>query len=572
MSRVISGLVAILLWSSVAAAQAPPIPSPPGFLPAPPRDTTKTGTAVIRGHVFDAGTGRPLRKAQVRAFSPELRENRAATTDASGAYEIKELVAGRYQLNASKGSFVQLQYGQARPFEPGKPLELANGQTVERVDFNLPRGGIIAGRIVDEFGDPTADVQVMAMRYQYIQGRRQLSPAGRPAMTNDIGEYRVFALPPGQYFVSATLRGLNPLDVASDDRSGYAPTYYPNGANVADAQRVTIGVGQTLNDINFALSPTRLARLTGSAVDSEGKPMAGAFVLMISTTGAMANAAAGAQVKPDGSFSVANVSPGDYTMRAISNTGGLLSGANELVEARVTVAGEDIDGVRLTGVKASTVTGRVFLTQAGGAGGAGGTGGTATNLSTLQLIATSSTPALLNQPSTARIAEDGTFEMKVQPGNQLIRMNPIGAFANIRIKSIRLNGADVTDSGIDFRPNEDLGGLEVELTSQLSDLSGFVSNARGENVKDYSVVVFSRDRERWGFASRFLGGGRPDQDGKYRVRNLPAGNYYAIALDYVEQGAGTDPEFLDRVKDRATEFSLADGETKTLSLKLVTGL
>ena len=569
MSRVISGLVAILLWSSYAAAQVPQtVPGVP-FPQGPPRDATRTGTAVIRGHVFDAGTGRPLRKAQVRAFSPELRENRAATTDANGAYEIKELVAGRYQLNASKGSFVQLQYGQARPFEPGKPLELANGQTVERVDFNLPRGGIIAGRIVDEFGEPTSDVQVMAMRYQYIQGRRQLSPAGRPAMTNDIGEYRVFALPPGQYFVSATLRGMNPLDVASDDRSGYAPTYYPNGANIAEAQRVTIGVGQTQNDINFALSPTRLARLTGSAADSEGKPLAGAFVVMISTTGAMALATTGAQVRPDGSFTVANVSPGDYTVRAISNTGGLLSGANELVEARVTVAGEDIDGVRLTGVKGSTATGRVFLTQAGGAGG---TGGTAMNLSSLQLMATSSTPALLNQPSTARIAEDGTFEMKVQPGNQLIRMNPIGAFANIRVKSVRLNGADVTDSGIDFRPNEDLSGLEVELTSQVSDLSGFVSNSRGENVKDYSVVVFSRDRERWGFASRFLGGGRPDQDGKYRVRNLPAGNYYAIALDYVEQGAGTDPEFLDRVKDRATEFSLGDGETKTLSLKLVTGI
>ena len=94
MSRVISGLVAILLWSSVAAAQAPPIPPPPGFLPPPPRDATKTGTAVIRGHVFDAGSGRPLRKAQVRVFAPELRENRLTTTDANGAYEIKDLVAG----------------------------------------------------------------------------------------------------------------------------------------------------------------------------------------------------------------------------------------------------------------------------------------------------------------------------------------------------------------------------------------------------------------------------------------------------------------------------------------------
>ena len=287
MSRVMFGLVAMMLWTSSAGAQAPQPPPGLPFPQAPPRDTSKTGTAVIRGHVFDAASGQPLRKAQVRAFSPELRENRATTTDANGAYELKELVAGRYQLNASKGSFVQLQYGQSRPFEPGKPLELANGQTVERVDFKLPRGGIITGRILDEFGEPTSDVQVMAMRYQYIQGRRQLSPFGRPATTNDIGEYRIFALPPGQYFVSATYRGGQlAFDTQSDDRSGYAPTYYPNGASIADAQRVTIGVGQTVSDINFALSPTRLARVTGTAVDSDGKPLVGAMVMMMQVSGA----------------------------------------------------------------------------------------------------------------------------------------------------------------------------------------------------------------------------------------------------------------------------------------------
>ena len=561
MSRVISGLVAILLWSSIASAQAPQAPPGLPFPQAPSRDATNTGTAVIRGHVFDAGSGRPLRKAQVRAFAPELRENRLATTDANGAYEIKDLAAGRYQLNASKGSFVQLQYGQSRPFEQGKPLEVANAQTIEKVDFSLPRGGIITGRILDEFGEPTSDVQVMAMRYQYFQGRRQLSPAGRTTMTNDIGEYRVFALPPGQYFLSATLRNFNGLEAASDDRSGYAPTYYPSGASIADAQRVTIGVGQTLTDINFALSPTRLARVGGTAVDAEGKPLVGSTVIMMQISGAMMMGTAGGQIRPDGTFSIANVSPGDYTVQVPGNTGGLGPGS-ERVQAKITVAGEDIVDLRLTGVKSSTVSGRIILPQAG----------TGMSVSALQLFATSSTPEMFNNPGPTRVNEDATFEMRMQPGNYLIRMNPQGNFANVRIKAVRLNGVDVTDSGLDVRPNEDLGGLEVELTTQLSDLSGFVSNARGENVKDYSIVVFARDRQRWGFSSRYLSGGRPDQDGKYRVRNLPAGDYYAIALEYVEQGAGTDPEFLDRIKDRATEFSMNDGETKTLSLKLVTGI
>jgi hypothetical protein len=563
MSRVISGLVAILLWSSIASAQAPQAPPGLPFPQAPSRDATNTGTAVIRGHVFDAGSGRPLRKAQVRAFAPELRENRLATTDANGAYEIKDLAAGRYQLNASKGSFVQLQYGQSRPFEPGKPLEVANAQTIEKVDFSLPRGGIITGRILDEFGEPTSDVQVMAMRYQYFQGRRQLSPAGRTTMTNDIGEYRVFALPPGQYFLSATLRNFNGLEATSEDRSGYAPTYYPGSASVADAQRVTIGVGQTLSDINFALSPTRLARVMGTAVDSEGKPLVGGMIMMMQISGSLMMSTAGGQIRPDGSFSIANVSPGDYVLRALTNTGGLGSQAGEQVQANISVTGEDIIGLRLTGVKSSTVTGRILLPQVG-------TG--AMSVAGLQLVAVASTPQLLSPSSTARVIDDSTFEMKVQPGSHLIRMNTIGSFANTRIKAVRLNGVDVTDTGFDSRPNEDLSGLEVELTTQLSDLSGFVSNARGESVKDYSIVVFPRDRQSWGFGSRYLSGGRPDQDGKYRVRNLPAGDYYAIALEYVEQGAGTDPEFLDRIKDRATEFSMNDGETKTLSLKLVTGI
>jgi len=72
--------------------------------------------------------------------------------------------------------------------------------------------------------------------------------------------------------------------------------------------------------------------------------------------------------------------------------------------------------------------------------------------------------------------------------------------------------------------------------------------------------------------SSFAGAQTPPPPPGLPFPQAPAGDYYAIALDYVEQGAGTDPEFLDRVKDRATEFSLNDAETKTLSLKLVTGL
>ena len=140
-----------------------------------------------------------------------------------------------------------------------------------------------------------------AQRYQNIGGRRRLAPAGRPAMTNDIGEFRLFAIPPGQYYLSATLRNMGMMG-DTDDRSGYAPTYFPGTANMAEAQKVTIGLGQVVSDINMALMPTRTARITGTAVDSQGRPMMGMVMAMPRGDSMMMMFGPPGQIKPDGSF------------------------------------------------------------------------------------------------------------------------------------------------------------------------------------------------------------------------------------------------------------------------------
>jgi 5-hydroxyisourate hydrolase-like protein (transthyretin family) len=309
--------LAVVFSAVLAAAQNPaPFPGAPGQ-PPPARDNaTAPATAIIRGHVFDASTGRPLRKVQVRATSPELRENRMSMTDNNGGWEIKNLAAGRYQLTAQKGSFVTLQYGQTRPFETGKPLEIHTAQVLDKIDFSLPHGAVVTGRVVDETGEALSNVQVAIQRYQYIQGRRQLNMMNL-SQTNDIGEYRLFGIPPGQYFVSATMRSFNLNDAATEDRSGYAPTYYGGTTNVNDAQRVTLAVGQQLSDINIALSPTQLARISGTAVTSDGKPLLGGILTMMQVFGQGGFiSSVGAQIKPDGSFTINSVAPGEYLLRA----------------------------------------------------------------------------------------------------------------------------------------------------------------------------------------------------------------------------------------------------------------
>ena len=156
-----------------------------------------TGTARLRGRVVAADTGTPLRRAQVRAVAATNGTTRLASTDAEGRYEFINLPAGRYILHVSKAGYVDLEFGQSRPFESGRPLDMSDGQITDQIDFALPRGGVITGRITDDGGDPIVGAYVSAMRYQYFPGsRRRLEGAGSSQnwlsnLTNDLGEYRL---------------------------------------------------------------------------------------------------------------------------------------------------------------------------------------------------------------------------------------------------------------------------------------------------------------------------------------------------------------------------------------------
>ena len=177
-------------------------------LPRDAREQQATGTAVIRGRIVAADTGAPIRRAQVRAVSSDTRGSRLATTDGQGRFEFRDLPAGRWELTASKAGFVTLRFGQRRPFEAGRPVELGDAQIVERTDIALPRGAAITGRVFDEFGDAVAGARVQVLRYQMVQGTRRLTPTGIGDQSDDTGAFRLFGLTPGDYYVSATLRAL----------------------------------------------------------------------------------------------------------------------------------------------------------------------------------------------------------------------------------------------------------------------------------------------------------------------------------------------------------------------------
>src|SRR6187551_2409152 len=161
----------------------------------PPGRQPKVGTSRVRGRILASDTGNPVRRAQVRITGPDI-GTKTALTDAQGRYEFKELPAGRFNVSVTKSGFVTMQFGQNRPYEPGRPIELADAQAMDKADIALPRGSVLAGRIVDEFGEAVAEAEVSAMRMQFTNGKRRLMPSGRTGITNDLGQFRIYGLPP----------------------------------------------------------------------------------------------------------------------------------------------------------------------------------------------------------------------------------------------------------------------------------------------------------------------------------------------------------------------------------------
>ena len=221
--------------SLLAGARQPPRPSAP---------EAQKRTARIRGLVVAADSGKPIRRAQVRLNSATA-GSWAATTDANGAFEFSSLPAARYALTAAKAGFVTIALGQKNPSDPGRPtFELRDGQAKDDAQIALPRGGVVAGRVVDEFGDPVVDATVQAFQSEYMQGIRRIL-ALRGVTSNDIGQFRLYGLAPGKYYIAATLRASDtfpPVDPSTPPTevmrggSGFAPTFFPGTAVAADAQ------------------------------------------------------------------------------------------------------------------------------------------------------------------------------------------------------------------------------------------------------------------------------------------------------------------------------------------------
>lgn len=588
------GLAALVPGAVFAqGGQAPPrIRMPRQAAPMPPRDTSArptaepeaVGTARVSGRVMAADTGLPLRRATVSARPTRQRERvprggfqgppraYSTRTDDDGRFTITAVPAGDYRVTAQRAGYVDQGYGQATPTTPDRVVAVADGAAVGPLDFRLQRGGVITGRVIDDGGEPAERAQVRVVRAQRLGGQLRYVPAGQGDTTDDLGQYRIFGLAPGEYLVMADPGDRRPFFMASQPVQGgdtdAIPTYGPGTPNPAEATKVQVQAGAEAA-MDIQLVAAKVATIRGQVLTSKGEPLEGGFVRLQAQGAAfMGGMGQGGPVLAGGRYEIASVPPGAYTLIVDQMMRGGPMGPDddgpmpESATQAITVEGEDLV-VPLTTSPGSTARGRVIID--------GGDPSVLTGR-TLRLSAMPTQPTLgLGAMARGRVAQDLTFTMAGLRGSSILILTnlPEGWW----VKDVRVGGQPALD-GFDFGSGRTLAAVDIIVSGSPSGLTGSVTLPTGGKADDYAVVVFPEDEQRWEQVSMMRGQAqvvRPGLDGAFKVPVLRPGSYFVLAVPaaQADSNAMGDPDHLRTLAGRARTVEVKEGQLTSITLPLV---
>jgi len=568
------------------------------LLQAPPAQT-----ASIQGRVVAADGQSALPRVTV-----ELR--RAGTNDApivsstneDGRFVFSSLLPGQYRLTATRSGYVPAEYGQRKPGAVGLPLVLAAGQQFREAQIALTASASVSGRIFFRTGKPVVNAEVMAMKASYQDGRRVLT-LEQTGRTNDLGEYRLYWLTPGKYYISTMPWDGRPIsggvvmnangaaaavdmarmtvlagDVARaplgfqpgappSDTEAWVPVYFPGTANEDAAAPIDLAAGANVRSIDIITTPVGPRRIRGTIMDATGQPAQNAQIFR-SRNSPPSNAFVTEVAHSEkGTFDIRGVVPGSYTLLAIAG-----DSAGKVV---VNVGETDLEDVRIPVAAGVTFSGKLSIDGANNPVPAG------------LRVSLRPDPLVPGMPIPASaVSAEGQFTFsQVLPGNYLVTVQPLQAappvatgqrgnafpappqrgapalpplppaLQNAYVKSVRLGSADVLNGGlrIDTPPGD---SLEIVIGANPGRVEGDVGR-----LPNVTVVLVPAARMR-----------RPDlyksvltnPEGRFEFQGVTPGDYILIAWADVENGAWMNADFLKPYESRGRTIRVEEGSRHTI--------
>jgi len=524
--------------------------------PAAPPPTKPEDLCAIEGQVFSLATGAPVPKAEVilrgtqRApNSGGMPQSYSTVSDAGGNFTLKDLEPGKYRLSIHRTGFVNFNYGSHRTSGAGTMLSLDPGRRMKNLVAKLTPHAVITGRLVDDNNEPIVSARVEVMRYTYQLGRKQLTAMGSGS-TNDLGEYRIYGLAPGRYYLVARPGG--DIDENGVDRSAVprteddVPTYYPGTIDAGAAAPIEVGPGMQLRGVNVALAKARTFHVRGRVEGHSGANV------MFAPRGESSWSYPNAQhmTGPKGTFEINQVLPGAYTVSAMAWTGQKVYSALQDVD----VGESNIDGLVLTLAPGSDISGHFEVE------------GTAPpNLDAVQVYLRPHSQTGMIFPSTAAPSHDGLFtisDVGVEPYSVQVTGAPDGYW----VKSIRMGDQEVKYTGIDLG-HSPAAALTVILAPNAAQIDGMILNEQQEPAAGATVVLVPEAKLR--DHSEAYRTGSSDQNGRFTLKNIEPGDYTLFAWEDVEYGAYMDPAFLKPVEDRGQAISLQEGGHESVQVNMI---
>jgi hypothetical protein len=559
----------------------------------PPRDRVpppRAGTGVIRGRVVDGATGSAVPRARVTVqggMRPSM------LTDASGVFAFGNLPAGPMMISVDKSTYLSTRYpAPGRTVRSGsRPIMLADGQVLDNVTVPIFHGAAITGRVLDANGDPIDNAQVNVLRVP-APGRLGRPTSRGGSSTDDRGEFRVGRLEPGTYLIQVTSRRNQMADemipgaTPAPPSPQPLPTYYPGALTIDQAQPITLERGQTATDIDVVLAEGFPGIVTGTVTLANGAAITGpnAYINARRLTSEVAGwfdggFNGGTGVRADGTFKFI-LPPGEYQLEARVTPGTSGSIRPEDVQfgtVKLTVVGGAEDSVTIVAGRGASASGRVIFEGSAPAPPSPGKAHIPMFSENGQC-----------QQGEATIAADWSFRVDGLHGTCSVQ--PVAIFGRWMLKALIVNGENVADGPVTFEPGQQLRNVQVVVTDRRSELSFRVSDDNGQITRDYVVIAYPVEKERWSVARMFVG---PMIDPAMLARNAPStsvmpgapqpaapvrrelmsglrpGDYYVVAVDDLEPEDYRDPMVLDRLRSSGMRVTIEEGSSAEVALRRV---